>query len=304
MREWQGISEFVAVAEQGSFTAAARQLDLSVAQVSRAVSELERRRAVKLFYRSTRKVSLTEEGHLYLQHCQHLVQGLDEANRAMGNLQARPQGLLRITAPVYFGETRIAPLLNRFLLDYPEVELELHLTNRKEDLIHGRYDLAIRLGHLEDSSLIAQRLGQRTHYIVGAPDYFNRIGKPQHPDDLKQHQLLAGTVENWRLQLAGRRVLVKPGRRLHCNSGLALLNAAEQGLGLAQLPDYYVSEALVQGTLQSVLDDYRQDNDGIWALYPQNRHLSAKVRAVVQHLRNQLHECSKNAPDSNSFDSK
>lgn len=285
MRDWHGITEFVAVAEQGSFTAAAQALGLSIAQVSRAVGDLERRRTVKLFYRSTRRVSLTEEGQLYLQHCRHLVQGLEDANRALGNLQARPQGLLRITAPVYFGETRLAPLLNELLLRYPELQLELELSNQKVDLIQGRYDLAVRLGQLEDSSLIAQRLGQRSHYIVAAPSYLAQRGTPITPDDLANHERLAGTLDHWRLQVAGKTHLVKPGRRLHCNSGLALLNAAEQGLGLAQLPGYYVDQALQEGRLKALLQDYRPQDDGIWALYPQNRHLSPKVQAMVKHLR-------------------
>jgi DNA-binding transcriptional LysR family regulator len=288
MRDWQGISEFVAVAEQGSFTRAAEQLNMSIAQVSRNVSELEQRLAVKLLYRSTRRVNLTEEGRLYLQHCRLLVQGLDEANRTMGNLKATPQGLLKITAPVYFGEKRVAPLLNEFLLSHADIEVDLQLSNSRLDLIQGSFDLAIRLGNLEDSSLIAKRLGARTHYVVGSPTYLARHGVPQTPGDLAQHSLLAGTLDHWRLQVQGKRHAVKPGGRMRCNSGLALLDAACKGLGLAQLPDYYVEASLARGQLRSVLDDYRQPNDGIWALYPQNRHLSAKVRAVVDFLQHKL----------------
>lgn len=288
MRDWQGISEFVAVAEHGSFTRAAEQLGISVAQVSRSVGELEKRLQVKLFYRSTRHVGLTEEGTLYLQHCRHLVQGLEEANRAMGNLQASPRGSLKITAPVYFGETRIAPLLNDFIAQYDEIELELLLSNRKEDLIGGRFDLAIRLGKLSDSSLVARRLGPQTHHIVGSPAYLQRYGIPQHPDQLSEHCLLAGTLEHWRLYIQGKTVLVRPHRRLRCNSGLALVDAAKKGLGLAQLPDYYIKSALSEGLLYPVLEEYREANDGIWALYPQNRHLSPKVRQLVDYLHSRL----------------
>ncbi|MGX5914720.1 LysR family transcriptional regulator [Aliidiomarina sp. Khilg15.8] len=288
MRDWQGISEFVAVAEQGSFTRAAAQLNMSIAQVSRNVSELEQRLTVKLLYRSTRRVNLTEEGRLYLQHCRLLVQGLDEANRTMGDLKANPQGLLKITAPVYFGEQRIAPLLNDFLLTHADIEVDLLLSNSRLDLIQGSFDLAIRLGNLEDSSLIAKRLGARTHYIVGAPAYFARHGVPQTPDALSEHSLLAGTLDHWRLQVEGKQHSVRPGGRVRCNSGLALLDAASKGLGLAQLPGYYVQEKLERGDLCSVLDAYRPADDGIWALYPQNRHLSAKVRAVVDFLQRKL----------------
>ncbi|RUO24119.1 LysR family transcriptional regulator [Aliidiomarina minuta] len=288
MRDWQGISEFVAVAEQQSFTAAAQKLGLSVAQVSRNVSELEKRLTVKLLYRSTRRVSLTEEGTLYLQHCRHLVQSLDEADRTMSNLKAVPQGTLKITAPVYFGETRIAPILHDFLSEYPDMELDLQLTNDKLDLIQGSFDLAIRLGQLHDSSLIARRLGKRTHYLVASPAYLKESGMPGDISELSQHQCLTGTVEHWRFMQSGKNVQFRPRGRIRCNSGLALMDAALKGLGIAQLPDYYVAEKINQGCLVVLLDDDREPDDGIWALYPQNRHLSAKVRRVVDFLQQAL----------------
>lgn len=304
MKQWQGISEFVAVAEHKSFTAAADWLGMSVAQVSRNVSELEHRLQVRLFYRSTRQVRLSEEGQVYLQHCQHLVQGLDDANRAMGNLQQSPQGRLRMTAPVYFGETIIAPLLNDFLIEHADIELELELTNKRLDLIEGRFDLAIRLGHLDDSSMVAKRLGQRRHYIVASPEYLARHGLPKTPECLQQHQLLSGTLEYWRLTTQPRsgkaeagpppggsrnakthaHMQIKPHSRWRCNSGVVLLDAVRKGHGLAQLPDYYVLSDLQAGRLRAVLTEYHPEDDGIWALYPQNRHLSPKVRAVVTYL--------------------
>lgn len=288
MRDWQGISEFVAVAEQQSFTAAAQKLGLSVAQVSRNVSELEKRLAVKLLYRSTRRVSLTEEGSLYLQHCRHLVQSLDEANRTMSDLKIVPQGTLKITAPVYFGESRIAPVLHDFLAEYPEMELDLQLTNERLDLIQGSFDVAIRLGQLHDSSLIARRLGKRTHYLVASPTYLQEQGTPAEISELSQHQCLTGTLEHWRLMQSGKSVQFRPRGRIRCNSGLALMDAALKGLGIAQLPDYYVAEKINKGELIALLDNYREPDDGIWALYPQNRHLSAKVRRVVDFLQQTL----------------
>lgn len=319
MKQWQGISEFVAVAEHKSFTGAAGWLGMSVAQVSRNVSELERRLQVRLFFRSTRQVRLSEEGRVYLQHCQHLVQGLDDANRAMGNLQQSPQGRLRITAAVYYGETIIAPLLNDFLVAHEEIELELELTNNRLDLIEGRFDLALRLGHLDDSSMVAKRLGRRRHYVVGSPQYLARYGVPKSPECLHNHQLLSGTLEYWRLsshprvgksdsmeggdqqpstgikstssaRMVGPRAhtQIKPHSRLRCNSGVALLDAVKKGHGLAQLPDYYVLQDIQAGRLRAVLTEYHPDDDGIWALYPQNRHLSPKVRAVVEYLGNRL----------------
>lgn len=286
---WQGISEFTAVADTGSFTEAAKRLQISVAQVSRNISELEHRLDIKLLYRSTRKVSLSEEGALYLQHCRNLVSSLDEANRTITNLKATPRGLLKITAPVYYGEYHLAPLLNEFLAIYPEVELDLHLTNNKLDLIQGGFDLAIRLGQLESSSLIAKRLANRTQHIVASPNYLATNGTPNTIADLHQHQCLVGSVEGWRLRdSTGKTVLTKPKGRMRCNSGPTLLNAAIQGLGLVQLPDYYVQSALSAGDLVAVLEDFRLPDDGIWAVYPQNRHLSAKVRRLVEFLATRL----------------
>lgn len=286
---WQGISEFTAVADTGSFTDAARQLGISVAQVSRNISELEARLDIKLLYRSTRRVSLTEEGSLYLQHCRNLVSSLDEANRSITNLKVTPRGLIKITAPVYYGEYHLAPLLNEFLIKYPEVELDLQLTNNKLDLIQGSFDLAIRLGQLDSSSLIARRLSSRTQHIVAAPSYIQRYQSPKTPTDLTQHQCLIGSVEGWRiLNEQGKPFVFKPQGRLRCNSGPTLLNAALQGLGLAQLPDYYVKSAIAEGKLTVVLEEFRMPDDGIWAVYPQNRHLSAKVRHLVEFLLERL----------------
>jgi DNA-binding transcriptional LysR family regulator len=288
MKQWIGISEFVAVAEQQSFTKAAKQLGISVAQVSRNIAELEATLAIKLLYRSTRSVSLTEEGQLYLQHCRHLVSGLEEANRTLANLKANPRGLIKLTTPVYYGETRIAPLLHEFLIRYPQTELDMQFSNNKVDLIQGGFDLAIRLGTLEDSSLIARKLASRSQYIVAAPDYLQRFGTPVHLRDLNHHQCLTGTVATWRFNVNGSLIQYKPKGRIVCNSGVALLDAATKGLGLVQLPDYYVKEKLADGTLISVLDTIRQPDDGIWALYPQNRHLSAKVRVLVDFLAEKL----------------
>jgi len=288
VKHWIGISEFVAVAELQSFTKAAKQLGISVAQVSRNIAELEAMLAIKLLYRSTRSVSLTEEGLLYLQHCRHLVASLEEANRTLANLKASPRGQIKLTAPVFYGETRIAPLLHDFMQQYPDTELDLQLTNNKLDLVQGGFDLAIRLGTLESSSLIARKLASRTQYVVASPAYLVKHGTPQNLADLTQHQCLTGTVAQWRFMLQGKLVPFKPQGRIVCNSGVALMDAALKGLGLVQLPDYYVGSKLQSGELVAVLNELRQPDDGIWAIYPQNRHLSAKVRVLVDYLAAKL----------------
>lgn len=288
MKEWQGISEFVATAEAKSFSAAAKRLGLSVAQVSRNIAALESRLQMQLLYRSTRSISLTEEGKLYLPHCQHLVASLRDANQLIQQRNEQPRGLIRVTAPVYFGEQFIAPLLNQFLQQFDELQLDLNLTNDTLDLIEGSYDLAIRLGHLGNPRLRARRLGSRRHYVVGSDRYFRRFGRPQSIDELSQHRCFTGTVKQWRFQVDGKPQSLVPDRYIHCNNGLALRDAALKGLGLAMLPDYYVQTALATGELEEVLANVRQPDDGIWALYPESRQQIPKVRVLLDFLIEQL----------------
>ncbi|ASG65386.1 LysR family transcriptional regulator [Idiomarina piscisalsi] len=288
MKLWQGISEFAAVAEKQSFTAAAKQLGLSVAQVSRNIAALESRLQMQLLYRSTRSVSLTEEGKLYLPHCQHLVASLRDADQAIQQRTQQPQGLIRITAPVYYGERFIAPLLNDFLQIYQDCRLDLQLSNEQVDLIEGSYDVAIRLGQLGNPRLRARKLGTRRHYVVGAPSYFKSFGEPETINELEAHRCFTGTVKQWRFEVEGRSETFRPELYLHCNNGLALRDAAIKGLGLAMLPDYYVTEALETGQLKEVLGQFRQEDDGIWALYPENRQVIPKVRVLLDYLLENL----------------
>ncbi|PVA05275.1 LysR substrate-binding domain-containing protein [Thalassorhabdomicrobium marinisediminis] len=285
MNIWDGVSEFVAVAEAGSFTGAADTLGISTAQVSRQVGALEGRLGAKLFYRTTRKVTITETGQVYYNHCRQVLDGLAEAERAISDLHQHPRGRLNITAPVTFGETRIAPLINDFLQHYPELEIHLHLSNQRLDLVAESFDLAIRLGDLEDSSMMAQRLGTRRHQTCASPDYLAARGMPHSLVDLEAHNCLQGTLGYWRFEEDGGTRHVRIKGNLRCNSGAALVDAARKGLGLIQLPDYHLKDALRAKALQPVLETFRAPDDGIWAIYPQNRHLSPKVRLLLEHLR-------------------
>ncbi|WP_265090449.1 LysR family transcriptional regulator [Psychrobacter fulvigenes] len=153
---WDGISEFVYVAEYESFTRAAKELGISTAQVSRQVSALEKRLNIKLLYRTTRKVTLTEEGRVFYQHCRSVLDGLDAAEQAVSNLQSKPQGRIKLTAPVTYGEQQLLPLVNDFMVQYPDIEVTAFLSNQKIDLVDGGYDLAIRIGKLSDSTMMAK----------------------------------------------------------------------------------------------------------------------------------------------------
>ncbi|MFP2768110.1 LysR substrate-binding domain-containing protein [Oceanisphaera sp. KMM 10153] len=278
---WEGVSEFVAVAEVESFTVAAKRLGISTAQVSRQVSALETRLSTKLFYRTTRKVSVTEAGQIYYQHCRQVLDGLEEAERTITNLQLAPRGKLRLTAPVTYGEKTIAPLVNDFVLRYPELEVQMKLTNQKLDLVAEGYDLAIRLGKLEDSSMMARRLSSRTQYVCASAHYLSTYGVPHSLSELEQHNCLQGNLDYWRFQEQGKPRNVRVKGNIRCDSGWALLDAALKGIGIVQLPDYYVQPALDSGQLISLLEHYQEPDDGIWALYPHNRHLSPKVRMLL-----------------------
>ena len=206
---WEGVSEFVAVAESESFTAAAKQLGISTAQVSRQISALENRLNTKLFYRTTRKVSLTEEGTIYYQHCRRLMDGLEEAERAISDRRDTPQGSLKLTAPVTYGEQYIMPLVVDFMLRYPEIEVTMDLTNQTVDLVEGGYDLAIRLGKLSSSSMMAKRLTCRTQYVCASPSYLEKYGIPHSLSELRHHNCLVGNYDHWRFQEAGKERSVK-----------------------------------------------------------------------------------------------
>jgi DNA-binding transcriptional LysR family regulator len=284
MTIWDGINEFVCVVETDSFTAAAKRLDVSVAHISRQVNQLEDRLGAKLLYRTTRKLRLTEVGEVYYQHARKIRDDMQAAERAVMEMEGKPTGKLRITAPVYYGEYFLAPLLNDFLLEYPQLDLELKLTNETVDLVKEGYDLAIRLGTLDSSSLMCRKLARRTQYVCASPTYLATHGTPQTLADLANHRCLGGSLDHWRFLENGKLRNWRVGSAWSCNSGLALRDAALKGLGIVQLPDYYVQDALAQGSLVSLLETHRLPDDGVWVVYPQNRHLSPKVRLLVDFL--------------------
>ncbi len=283
MLKLDGINEFIAVAETGSFTAAGKRLKVSTAQVSRLVAALEKRLSTVLLYRTTRRVSLTEEGDVYYRHCKQALEGLETAEQTLGQLNLVPRGKLKVTAPHTYGELRLAPLLNDFVVQYPEIELEYELTNKQLDLVEGGYDLAIRLGHLEDSSLIARRLGSRRLYVCASPEYVVSHGEPYSLSELKHHNCILGTLDYWRFEESGIERNVRVKGNLRCNSGTALLDAALKGIGIIQVPDYYLTEALADGSLVTLLNHIQSSQEGIWAVYP-NRNLSFRARTLLEFL--------------------
>ena len=285
---WEGISEFVCVAEYESFTRAAKALGISTAQVSRQISALEQRLNIKLLYRTTRKVSLTEEGRVFYQHCRSVLDGLDAAEQAVSNLQSKPQGRIKLTTPVTYGEQQLLPLINDFMMQYHDIEVTAFLSNQQIDLIEGGYDLAIRIGKLRDSTMMAKKLSLRTNFVCATPAYLHQYGMPRTLDDLSQHNCLLGTRDYWHFVEKGTEKNLRVSGSIQYNSGYSLVDAALKGLGIVQLPDYYVQKYLVSGALVSLLDDYREPEESIWAIYPHTRHLSPKIRLLVDYLAERL----------------
>ncbi len=306
--QWQGICEFAAVVETGSFTLAGKKLLISTAQVSRQINALESRLSTKLFYRTTRKVSPTEEGQLFYHQCRNILDGLDEAERSMTNLKGQPKGTINLSAPVTYGERHIIPLISDFLLRYPQVEIKVHLSNQRVDLVEEGFDLAIRLGNLDDSTLVAKKISSRQHFLCASSSYVKQHGAPESISELKNHNCLLGSSDFWYFSAAdlsldkkaldkkpagvnrnssnNKKVRVRGS--LRCNSGLGLVDAALKGLGVVQLPDYYLRKHIEAGQLEKLLVPHEPMEEGIWAVYPQNKYLATKVRLLIDFLVDNL----------------
>ena len=284
MKYLEGIVEFCAVADVGNFTGAANKLDTSVAQISRKVSSLEKHLGVKLLQRTTRSVSLTEAGTQYFQQALPALKALEDAQLSVSALQASPQGLIKLTAPVAFGEAFIAPLLNTFMQKYAGISVQCTFSNEKLDIVELGLDLAIRIGKLEDSTLVAKKLATRHLFVCGSRDYFKEQGQPKSIEALKEHSLLVGSQPHWRLLIDNKIQTIPVQGRVRYNSGNALCSAAVAGLGIAQLPGFYVRKALASGQLIEIFPEYKDKQEAIWAVFPSNRNVAPKIRLLVDFL--------------------
>jgi len=280
---------FAKVVESGGFTSAAVRLGMSASMVSQHVKELEERLSVRLLNRTTRKVSLTETGRAYYQRCTRLLADLEETEHAASDMHAAPRGELRVNSWPSFGVRHLALAVADFTARFPAISVELMLSDRMADLIDDGFDVAVRAEPLHDSSLIARHLAPLRVVVCGAPSYFETHAKPRTPSDLKDHNCLTMTgsalYRMWHLRAAdGTAIDIAPVGNLHSNISSVLETAALAGHGLAWLPTYLCCDALRSGRLVTVLDDYMAPPYAIRALYPHNRHLSAKVRAFVDFL--------------------
>ncbi len=287
MSRWDGIEEFVAVEAAGSFAGGARALGASTSHVSRAIMRLESRIQAQVFFRTTRSVTLTETGRALAEQFRRIIQQRDEAF-AMVSDESDPQGELRLTCSTTMGERFVAPIVRRFAEEYPRLNVTFELTNRLVDLVAEGYDLAIRTGNLTDSRLVGSRIASRRLYLCAAPAYLNRMGRPDGIDELARHQCLIGTAVHWHFKRDGQDHSFRPSGRWRCNSGTSVVDAALAGMGLCQLPDFYVMPHIAAGRLETLLDQYQTDDEPIWAVYPHRRHLLPKVRKLLVRLRAEL----------------
>jgi len=283
---------FVAVAEQNGFTSAAASLGMSNPGVTRHIARLEARLGVRLFNRTTRRVSLTTTGVAYYQRCLMLLADFDELESSIREQGLKPTGTLRINAPVSFGIAKLAPLLAGFRSRYPEVKLDLTLTDRLSDIVEEGYDLAIRITRQPGLALIARKLTETRLLLCAAPGYLERRGTPSLPADLLAHECLSYTYwsdgETWRLSGPDGDVSIPVHGSLRANNGDLLLQAARDGLGIVLQPDFLVASDLASGRLVEVLPDHNMASMGIYAVYASRSHLAPKVRTFIDYLANAL----------------
>jgi DNA-binding transcriptional LysR family regulator len=287
VNQWDGVDEFVAVANAGSFAAAAKTLEVSNSYLSRAIARFENRIQAQLFFRTTRSVVLTDTGRILVERCRQIIDERDEAFAMIGQRED-PQGELRLTCSTALGERYVAPIVRQFAQDFPKLGVTIELSNRLIDLVSEGYDLAVRTGQLSDSRLIVTRIATRRVYVCASPRYLEMAKRPESIEDLAGHKCLIGTSSTWHFSVHGNVRHFRPAGRFRCNSGEAVVEAALADMGICQLPEFYVLQHLKSGQLISILDDLRAEDEPIWAVYPQKRHLLPKVRLLVDRLRQNL----------------
>lgn len=280
---------FVTVVSQGSFTRAADKLDTSPANVTRYVNELEESLGARLLNRTSRRLSLTETGRTLYDRALSILEDVAEAEAIASTAAMQPRGMLRVNAPLSFGIRHLAPLWPRFCARYPDIELDISLVDRVVDLVEEGYDLAVRISRGGSPTLVSRKLATTRHMICASPDYVARHGTPASPEELRDHVCIAYTysdsVDEWRLlDDAGKEHSVAVRQIMRTNNGDTARAAALAGLGIVRQPTFLIGEDLRQKRLVPLLTGYRTLEMDVLAVYPSRRHLSAKVRVMVDFL--------------------
>ncbi len=291
---------FATVVDQGGFTDAAKKMGISKSAVSKHVSSLEARLGARLLNRTTRRVSPTEIGLAYYDRARRVLNDAGEADALVTSMQSAPSGLLRISVATDFGVNHLSPVLGDFLLEFEDITVNMVLNNRYVELISEGFDLAIRIGELEDSTLRARKLTETTRRMIASPEYFKKYGRPNKIDDLNEHKLLHYSNQAnsavWKLTApSGEKRQVRTAGWLTVNDGQSLLNAAISGLGIAYLPSFLYADALQQGLVEEAIPDLPVETQGIYAVYPPGRFTQPKVRAFIDFL---VHAFADKGPDN------
>ncbi|GFZ88579.1 LysR family transcriptional regulator [Dyella caseinilytica] len=290
MEDFSAISAFVRVVEAKSFASAAAQLGMTPSGVSRAVSRLEEHLGVRLLFRSTRALRLTDDGASFYTRCKEILADLTEATEALGYSHRKPTGKLRVGMSVSVGRAAIIPLLSEFEKRYPDIRLELMMCDYPYDLNEEGVDCAIRMGELEDSSLIARKIGYFRNVLLASPEYLQKYGAPSSLDDLKNHRCINyvypnGRPRQWQFDTSSGRIEVDVNAHMLINDGESVIQAAVAGLGIIQAPHVLAACMLDLGKLEPVMTDTVSTGKNVWIVYPQKKHLSARVQAFIEWSR-------------------
>ncbi len=287
---------FVRVVETGSFSAVAREMNTTQPTISKNIAELEAWLGAKLLNRSTRSLRLTETGTDYYERSLAILQDVEEAEQVVGQLQTQPKGNVRLSAVVAFGSLHIVPRLAGFNAAYPDIRIDLRLSDRVVDLVEEGIDVAFRMGILPDSTLIARRLCSSPLVTVATPDYLATHGVPAHPRDLKHHNYIrysdSAPRSDVEYQDSGKPVRILVEGNLATNNSEALRAALISGLGISRTPRWLVGDAISDGRLVTVLDDYQTEPMNLFAVYPPGRHLPSRVRSLIDYFADAFRDCA------------
>ncbi len=293
MSSFSNLELFVKTIEVGNFSALGRQLHMAPSSISRQINTLEEELGVRLLQRTTRSISLTEAGQIYFERVSKILGDLEEAQLAITQLQANPRGVLRLNIAIPFGERNIVPLIPEFLALYPDMKIDLVLEDRAIDLVEERVDLAIRIGRLGDSSIVARKLAENQFVVCASQQYFERHGLPDTPDDLTHHNCMVNknihNSDTWQFSDDKSTQSISVTGNFLANTGGALYRAMLSGLGVAVLPTWFVGEDIKQGKLKVALENYEVNlpamtDSAIYALYPAGQYLPPKVRVFIDYL--------------------
>jgi len=286
---------FAQVVQSGSFSKAADALGMSKSSVSKKVTYLEDRLGVRLLNRTTRKLSLTEVGHVFFERCERIMSEAEEAELAITRLQEEPRGHLKISAPMSFGIEHLGKPLATFMAQYDELTVDVSLNDRFVDIVDEGFDMALRIGRLADSSLIAKKIGSSRQMSVAAPAYLEQQGTPIHPRDLEDHKCLTYTLSRnvgyWDYRDGTEEINVKLPHYIKVNNGDLARDMVLAGAGIVRSPAFIVGPDVACGNLSLILEEFEPEPVNIYAVYPHNRHLSAKVRLFVDFLKNWFEKC-------------